>query len=122
ITQVLPQLASSLAVDVAAHGDDRVAVGGSGGGLQQRGHGGLLTWSGEPAGARSTAPVEPLCRNLPPDCGYGVATGRTLVAWGPFWPWVMSNSTAWPSSSEPPSWMALTWTKTSLPDSGWMKP
>ena len=25
--------------------------------------------------------------------------GRTFSAWGPFWPWVMSNSTFWPSVS-----------------------
>jgi hypothetical protein len=26
--------------------------------------------------------------------------GRTFSAWGPFWPWVTSNSTCWPSSSD----------------------
>jgi hypothetical protein len=32
--------------------------------------------------------------------GYWGSSGRTLAAWGPFGPDVMSNSTAWPSSSE----------------------
>ena len=32
--------------------------------------------------------------------GYWGSSGLTLAAWAPFGPWVMSNSTAWPSSSE----------------------
>ena len=59
--------------------------------------------------AASSAGSWPGTRPVPPAkqpeslrrSGYWAATARTLVAWGPFWPWVMSNSTAWPSWSVP---------------------
>src|SRR3954454_3319396 len=50
---------------------------------------------------------------------------RTLLACGPFCPWLVSNSTWSPSLSDlkPDASMALKWTKTSLlPSSGVIKP
>ena len=48
----------------------------------------------------------------------------TFSAWGPFWPWVMSNSTFCPSSRPrwPPPVIALKCTHTSGPPSTAMKP
>jgi len=55
----------------------------------------------------------------------GASAGNPDVsAWGPFWPWVMSNSTFCPSSRlrSPPPVIALTCTNTSGPPSTAMKP
>jgi hypothetical protein len=51
---------------------------------------------------KDTSPPDQLwmgsCRRL--RSGYGRSSSRTLAAWGPLGPEVMSNSTACPSSSE----------------------
>src|SRR4029453_4783327 len=44
VAQVLPELTGGLGVDVAAHSDNGIARRGSGGGLQQWAHDGLLPW------------------------------------------------------------------------------
>src|SRR4030095_2256941 len=48
VAQVLPELTGGLGIDVAAHGDNSVAVGGGDGGLQQWGHPVLLPDSSRP--------------------------------------------------------------------------
>jgi len=121
VVQVLPQLEGRVRVDVAAHGDDGLAVGGVAADCNSGAVAASLLGSGWPATTglpllRTALPeIAPTLRLLGGDRSH-------VGGLGPFWPWVMSNSTVCPSSSEPPSWMALAWTKTSLPDSGWMKP
>jgi hypothetical protein len=58
------------------------------------------------------------------DLASGQPVTLTFSAWGPFWPWVMSNSTFCPSSrlGAPPPVIALTCTNTSGPPSAAMKP
>ena len=52
---------------------------------------------GRAAAGSAAGPAESLDRAR--RAGRGAAqTGRTWSAWGPFWPWVTSNSTRWPSS------------------------
>ena len=48
---------------------------------------------------RGTTPPNEQVGSFPAG-SYWAATGRTLVAWAPLGPWVMSNSTVCPSSSE----------------------
>src|SRR5919199_1729828 len=44
VAEVLPELRRGVRVEIAAHGDDGGAIRGCGGGLQQWGHDGLLSW------------------------------------------------------------------------------
>src|SRR3989338_7030739 len=91
---------------------------------------------GAPPPARARAPARrPRARLLvwiaapPPPRGGGAGTRRysfeTLVAWGPFGPWLTSNSTDCPSRSDlkPSPWMAVWRTKRSFdPSSGARNP
>jgi hypothetical protein len=121
VAEVLPQLGGGVGVDVTTHGHDGGAVGGVVADCNSGAMAASLPAERHSRPALRNA-LRVICGRVVQRCRYGVASGRTLTAWGPFWPWVMSNSTAWPSCSEPPSWMALAWTNTSLPDSGLMKP
>jgi hypothetical protein len=77
---------------IPAHGHDGVAVRGGGGRLHSGAMAASLPGATRPTRLPSRQPPR-LPRCLLRRCGYGVAPGRTLAAWGPFWPWVISNST-----------------------------
>src|SRR6266487_6738684 len=123
VAKALPQLRGGVRVEITAHGDDGRAVRGWWRTATEAPWrppclvSDVASWDTTGRSARRTAGESSVRQ-----CGYRVAAGRTLAAWGPLGPCVMSNSTDWPSSSEPSPWMALTCTNTSLPDSGLMKP
>ena len=82
VTQVRPQLEGRVCVEIPAHGHDGVTVRGVVADCNSGAMAASLPGATRPTRLPSRQPPR-LPRCLLRRCGYGVAPGRTLAAWGP---------------------------------------